>query len=731
MTVTCDCRLTWLPAFVVNSTLMNPSSIGTCSDANEHTGRPLYLLQTEAQSPCAHAELSTVLPSSSTASSIEVAWTWEDLVGQLPTFESTPPADLLADHEAMASLGACDGFVFNGRGQQLLGFHVQVDEVRVEASRRVRDLCMLPEKIDTGSSVFAQVIHGLSPATQYEVRVRAFRLTLNRSIPGALRRTIEVSYFFGPFGSRLGVKTMDARPRAAVTIQPKRREADVIEVEWLPLAANDTGGTLQGYTLYEHDPDRSVALEAYQLSHRFTGLASRSQGFVNFSIAARTSAGEGPRSETHVLLACPANSRGEDNGVCEAVPGFFMDSTGAFVNCAELTKDYPALWNGCVEPGMTAATLPVAPRYWKANAETALVLPCPVGEYCEPIASVEKKPVDEFCAANRTGVFCHECERGLVIAGRGCFPCNDGARYDASVSVALTAALFILIGLGLVVKILWDGKVIRCFRKKQGGKAKVQRRKLIRPLTPSTSLISAVSSMPKAFNAMREETGIYNKLKIFIGFQQVFFSYQRTFQFQESRSTQLLSFMTSLNPKHMMNQIQYRCLVNYNFYGVLLASTLTPILFVIFIAGLTYLTVACLRHDRRTVREPFAEIFLALLFLFYPDVSETVFETFPCQSFNLSHGEVYKLQVDYRTDCEDGPARAGWLVYAGVMVLVYPVGVAALYAWIAIHHHRKGYAKFLIRPYDASCRWYETYEASVLNHLRDRRRTRQERMSCI
>ncbi|CAM9320022.1 unnamed protein product [Ectocarpus sp. 12 AP-2014] len=66
---------------------------------------------------------------------------------------------------------------------------------------------------------------------------------------------------------------------------------------------------------------------------------------------------------------------------------------------------------------------------------------------------------------------------------------------------------------------------------------------------------------------------------------------------------------------------------------------------------------------------------LLLVFLVYSSVSSLVFQTFACDQ--LDGGGEY-LRADYRIEC-DSSKHQGFRVYAGFMILLYPVGIPAFY----------------------------------------------------
>lgn len=64
-----------------------------------------------------------------------------------------------------------------------------------------------------------------------------------------------------------------------------------------------------------------------------------------------------------------------------------------------------------------------------------------------------------------------------------------------------------------------------------------------------------------------------------------------------------------------------------------------------------------------------------MTFLVYSSVSSAVFQTFACETLD----EIEYLRADYRIRCTDAKHKA-FQVYAGVMIIVYPLGIPLLYA---------------------------------------------------
>ena len=116
------------------------------------------------------------------------------------------------------------------------------------------------------------------------------------------------------------------------------------------------------------------------------------------------------------------------------------------------------------------------------------------------------------------------------------------------------------------------------------------------------------------------------------------------------------------------------CVVETNFYARLVLATIAPMA-VVGTLAITY-RVAMVRngHSIHAMRV----VGLFLLFVVYSSVSHTIFQTFVCDP--LDSGVSY-LRADYDLVCRT-PIHVAYMTYAGIMVLVYPVGIPAVFAWM-------------------------------------------------
>lgn len=169
---------------------------------------------------------------------------------------------------------------------------------------------------------------------------------------------------------------------------------------------------------------------------------------------------------------------------------------------------------------------------------------------------------------------------------------------------------------------------------------------------------------------------------------------------------------------------------DFGFHHLLLVSTLGP-LGILALFGVTYFA-AKRKMARIAAGDGTAKVcnahmsaVLLLTFLIYSSVSSTVFRTFACE--HLDDGKQY-LRADYRIICTDGKHHA-FQVYAGIMILLFPVGIPLLYGVLLcrlrhvlrtggssrLEHSSARATAHLWTPYRPE---YFYYEVGALEHFR-------------
>lgn len=123
------------------------------------------------------------------------------------------------------------------------------------------------------------------------------------------------------------------------------------------------------------------------------------------------------------------------------------------------------------------------------------------------------------------------------------------------------------------------------------------------------------------------------------------------------------------------------CILDADFHDRLVVSSTGPLLALALLAA-TY-TIARHRSSGseeaiQKIRQKHVSMVLLISFLVYSSVSAMVFQTFACDE--LDDGGDY-LRADYRIDCSSSKHLA-FEFFAGIMILVYPVGIPAFYAYL-------------------------------------------------
>ncbi|CAM9723567.1 unnamed protein product, partial [Phaeothamnion confervicola] len=150
------------------------------------------------------------------------------------------------------------------------------------------------------------------------------------------------------------------------------------------------------------------------------------------------------------------------------------------------------------------------------------------------------------------------------------------------------------------------------------------------------------------------------------------------------------------------------CLVSFNFYEYLLLVTIAPIIIVVLLGASLAAAwrrtaraaeVGPQRSSSRDVAAPTEPsesrwewavgkhwlVFMVFTFLIYSTVSTAVFQTFACDDLRDVGAERY-LRADYSIECYTTKHK-GFMIYAAVMALVYPIGIPVLYAWMMWRQH--------------------------------------------
>ncbi|KAG5179385.1 hypothetical protein JKP88DRAFT_247399 [Tribonema minus] len=390
---------------------------------------------------------------------------------------------------------------------------------------------------------------------------------------------------------------------------------------------------------------------------------------------------------------------------CGAGTYIRTDAIGpACVPCTADTVD-------CTAVGATLLTLPLSPGYWRENDAMvpSIIRACPnrqacvggtgVSDWTQEAGVWRLSPgwsADAYCATGYQGPYCAVRADGYAaVTGYKCVECTSGIVGAVVVGMVV---LFAVVGLGLWV----------LFAAASG----------LGEGADATSTFAAASGTLKLAQAcvivarhLRTPVIVMQILTQFVSITGVALPLQYLDFLQVMDLISLdLRWLTS--PE---------CVLHLSFYQRLLLTTLVPL----GIAGVIFAPRAYRWCRPRSVGaklqrvcEQDLHVLLVFAFLVYSGVSLTIFQTFACDNLEYDGPDgTWYLRADYRIQCRT-PEHAAYGIYAAVMLLVYPLGIPAAFAWMirlgaADVRERSALTaatSFLRKPYSSHASYWECAE---------------------
>ena len=556
--------------------------------------------------------------------------------------------------------------------------------------------CINAADLEINDVVFQYRLDLLSPATEYEVIVRPFNLEL--------RSGFDYSFIFGPSSLSVPFKAKDDVPEAApVNLRSLSAREDQVDLTWEDNSALLSNGDIIEYEIHSINDKQNYTAEIRQIS--IIGLEPNTE--YSYQVRARTSVGGFSNNYSSILTTrtCPQDMKRNDDVNCFAVQGSFAVSGNEALVCA---VEVPNLVSDCeTQEELTVQTLNILEGFWRPNInEFKEIKSCPVPEFCSKAkqgdnisAAILAEPESAQCASFHRGVYCSSCDKGYVLSNNdGCTKCADDIKSNHEANfisfVSFIAFLILLCVLYVVFKAVLGGSLAdRCSD---------TRNKLNEKSTHIWELLGV-------------------KLRILEGFLQVMFAFQSVLYVDTNTNFLMESIgsIANLNLGLVAYAFEVYCAIDVNHYLSLLLYTLPP-LCLAFMLFLLYLVMGNVRKDwRKSLKASSFEMFFIVSFLIYPGASKVILDTFFCEEFESVEEDsefIFKtaLRSDYRLSCSfAGSERIGWVAYATFMVLVYPVGILAIYLYFLYLFNKtedKTLIKDLVYPYRDNRYWFEAYE---------------------
>eukprot|EP00953_Heterococcus_sp_UTEX-ZZ885_P035577 18362-Heterococcus_DN1.PRE.1 len=328
------------------------------------------------------------------------------------------------------------------------------------------------------------------------------------------------------------------------------------------------------------------------------------------------------------------------------------------------------------DTGSSLASQRLKPGFWRASLSTTDIRDCWYAEACNATANATAVTTRRATGTATTDIVQADDNRYCTTGYKGpwyqCTQCRTGTKAAIYSALALVLVAFALATWYLAIQLLGlsDGQ-------------------------DAISTFSALGCMKKLASLP------WDKLRIpVVAFQIVTQFISITGLPLPDIYRNFLSWTDAFN-LNLGWLLSLGCLTKIDFYQKLLITTLGP---VVVAAALTCThTVVRYRNpvqavaaDSQIATQPATPsslekalakhylVFLAMTFLIYSTVSTTVFQTFACDIIDEDIKTAVTtryLRADYSIQCDTHEHNL-YKAYAAIMIIIYPLGIPALYAWL-------------------------------------------------
>ena len=264
--------------------------------------------------------------------------------------------------------------------------------------------------------------------------------------------------------------------------------------------------------------------------------------------------------------------------------------------------------------------------------------------------------VDQQCAEGHEGPLCNVCQEGFAASVTGiCKKCVKGSITNAQLCIFFVV-MFLLVAIALIFG------TQRNRNSKDGLAASDQLKQENSREKPKKSIVRKAKTK---FKILASTFQIISQFENILGLR---------FPSAFEKFCRFLSLFVNLT----FNLPYIGCLVQTNFYSKLMLSTLCPIFMFIAIYILAKILLIFYKDNdtKNHIKDTAFSIFLTLTYLVYSSVSTTIFDTFNCAAFGDDATEF--MMSDLSVDCGTS-MHIKMQIYAGFMILFYPVGIPCLY----------------------------------------------------
>lgn len=337
------------------------------------------------------------------------------------------------------------------------------------------------------------------------------------------------------------------------------------------------------------------------------------------------------------------------------------DDVFSCVPCAnyiEQTED--EVGYDCTGDGITVENLPIKPGFWRSSSVSLEILKCNVEYACIGGSNIEDS--DSYCDTGHMGPYCQVCVDGYRKGvNEQCIKCGKDKAGLISIGiiiVILSLLLSCLVFLFLIDRLSILTRVSTCSKKgKSTNRGISMILKTVRDNSHRLKILIVVWQILVVFPEIVNVTypDKYSSFLQWIKTCMTFFSFNLDF-------------------------LSFSCIFPYlDHYGKLLMTTIFPIVLLFILLGTYHLSIKINDGSSDSLRDTWARhvsVGLVITFLIFTSTSTVIFKTFVCD-MDVLPGRGF-LRSDYGLECFT-PTHILYRIYAGIMIIVYPMGIPFLY----------------------------------------------------
>ena len=420
-------------------------------------------------------------------------------------------------------------------------------------------------------------------------------------------------------------------------------------------------------------------------------------------------------------------STSEAECVCQsgyyAVPA--PNGSASLIRCETCTASMD-----CVAPGTTLPGLRLRNDEWRLSETAATTYRCAPQHCIAPNATtntVERSGTDGLgCRVGHRGPLCVVCADGWAAGYDGlCESCVEETR-SRSIGVLFAGGVVALAAAALTVLWYWSRAKKRTAKKRRTERA--TRAAMEAGAVSAGSEHGARSKRPSATKRLwtavkavyeRMHVAVAPKVKIVWSMLQMLSLLGICFGVQwPAQYEQVVDEVSEAVNLNVLNLVNVGCFQRWTYHSTLLLRTLAPTAAVVLFSAVGRVLLSAARRSSMGAGDTTAsaadlclDLKEVVIFLCYPSVTATIFQAFASRTF--------KCSVDDGADCGvadtfvaadlaieyDSDAHVRARLYAGAMILLWPLGVPA-YLSVMFWRNKKGLSALAVAE--------QRYESRVL-----------------